>query len=79
MKKVLQQGDQEAALLIELIGSDEQYYLPLDDSITGLAEGDCVLVLGISHPKTVTLGDDKQKPTNVRVLLSEVVLPLSKL
>ncbi len=78
VKKVIQQDDQEHALLIELIGSNDQYFLPLDESVAGVAEGDCVLVLGISHPKTVTLGDNAQKPTNVRVLLSKVVLPLGK-
>ncbi|HEY4312671.1 MAG TPA: trypsin-like peptidase domain-containing protein [Pirellulales bacterium] len=78
VKKVFSGDDAESALWIELVGSSEQYFLPLDEPITGLSAGDCVLVLGIAHPKTVAVGDNPLKPTKVPVLLSKVVLPLGK-
>ncbi|HVU88100.1 MAG TPA: trypsin-like peptidase domain-containing protein [Pirellulales bacterium] len=78
VKKFFHGDDQDAALLITLVGSEEEYFLPLDEPIAGLAEGDRVLVLGIAHPKTVAVGDNPLKPTKVPILLSKVVLPLGK-
>lgn len=78
VKKLFRGDDEDAALLITLVGSDEEYFLPLDEPIANLAEGDRVLVLGIAHPKTVAVGDNPLKPTKVPLLLSKVVLPLGK-
>jgi len=78
VEKLFQGDDAETALLIELIGSEQRYFLPLDQPIAGLAEGDCVLVLGIAHPKSVRVGDNPLKPDQVPILLSKVVLPVTK-
>ncbi len=78
VKKLFHGDDDDTALWISLLGSDEEYFLSLDEPIAGLAEGDRVLVLGVAHPKTVSVGDNPLKPTKVPILLSNVVLPVGK-
>ena len=50
VKKQFQGDDQETALLIELVGAEQEFFLPLDEPIPNLTEGDRVLVLGIAAP-----------------------------
>ena len=76
VSKLFQAGD-DAGLLIEVKGSDERFFLPLDEPLAGLNEGDCVLVLGIAHPTTIELGNGPRERNRVQVLVSKVVLPVA--
>ncbi|HEY1601047.1 MAG TPA: trypsin-like peptidase domain-containing protein [Pirellulales bacterium] len=78
VKKLFLGDDMENAALIQVEGTDEQFFLPLDDAIAGVKEEGCVLVLGIAHPSKVRVGDNPLKPTKVPILLSKVVLPLAR-
>ena len=67
-----------AALLIQLVGSDKQFFLPLDEPVADVRVGDCVLVLGVTYPAKERVGDNPLKPTRAQILLSKVVLPVGK-
>jgi S1-C subfamily serine protease len=76
VSKIFQAGN-DVGLLLEVRGSDQRFFLPLDEAIPGLKEGDCVLVLGIAHPSTIELGNGPHSANRVQVLLSKVVLPVA--
>jgi hypothetical protein len=59
------------------LGSNEPFFLPLDEPADRIVEGTCVLVVGVATPERIRLRDDNRGSTRAQVLLSRVVLPVT--
>jgi S1-C subfamily serine protease len=77
VKRLVHGREDQRAALIELVGSNEPFFLPLEESVAAVAEGTCILVVGVATPETVRLEDNSLAPIKARVLLSKVVLPIA--
>ena len=59
VKRLIHGRNDERAVLLELVGSSEPYFLPLDDSGADVAEGACLLVVGVASPKRSGCGTSR--------------------